>query len=94
MTVTRMDNVGIVVEDLDAAVDFFTELGLELEGRAPIEGKWAEGVTGRNIIRSWSANSQPARRETLRPRSAHCDSPFSADSPRRARSDSLRRSNK
>jgi catechol 2,3-dioxygenase-like lactoylglutathione lyase family enzyme len=46
MTVKRMDNVGIVVEDLDAAVEFFTELGLELEGRAPIEGKWADRVTG------------------------------------------------
>ena len=42
MTVKRMDNVGIVVEDLDAAIAFFTELGLELEGRAPIEGDWAE----------------------------------------------------
>lgn len=46
MTVKRMDNMGIVVADLDAAVKFFTELGLELEGRAPIEGRWAEGVTG------------------------------------------------
>ena len=46
MTVKRMDNVGIVVEDLDAAVAFFTELGLELEGRAPIEGAWADVVTG------------------------------------------------
>jgi catechol 2,3-dioxygenase-like lactoylglutathione lyase family enzyme len=46
MTVKRMDNVGIVVEDLDAAIEFFTELGLELEGRAPIEDDWAEGVTG------------------------------------------------
>ncbi len=46
MTVKRMDNVGIVVEDLDAAIAFFTELGLELEGRAPIEGEWADGVTG------------------------------------------------
>ena len=46
MTVMRMDNVGIVVEDLDAAIEFFTELGLELEGRAPIEGDWADGVTG------------------------------------------------
>jgi catechol 2,3-dioxygenase-like lactoylglutathione lyase family enzyme len=41
-----MDNVGIVVADIDAAVEFFTELGLELEGRAPIEGDWADGVTG------------------------------------------------
>jgi catechol 2,3-dioxygenase-like lactoylglutathione lyase family enzyme len=46
MTVKRMDNVGIVVEDLDAAIEFFTELGLELEGRAPIEGEWAGRVTG------------------------------------------------
>lgn len=46
MTVKRMDNVGIVVEDIEAAIAFFTELGLELEGRAPIEGEWAEGVTG------------------------------------------------
>ncbi len=46
MTGTRMDNVGIVVEDLDAAIEFFTELGLELEGRAPIEGEWAGSVTG------------------------------------------------
>jgi len=46
MTIRRLDNVGIVVEDLDAAIAFFEELGLELEGRAPIEGEWAEGVTG------------------------------------------------
>jgi catechol 2,3-dioxygenase-like lactoylglutathione lyase family enzyme len=41
-----MDNIGIVVEDIDAAIEFFTELGLELEGRAPIEGEWARRVTG------------------------------------------------
>jgi catechol 2,3-dioxygenase-like lactoylglutathione lyase family enzyme len=41
-----MDNVGIVVESLDGAVSFFTELGLELEGRATIEGEWAGRVTG------------------------------------------------
>lgn len=46
MTVTRMDNVGIVVEDLDSAIQFFTELGLTLEGRMPIEGEWAGRVTG------------------------------------------------
>lgn len=46
MTVKRMDNVGIVVEDLDAAIEFFTELGLTLEGRMPIEGEWAGRVTG------------------------------------------------
>ncbi|MGN6817991.1 MAG: VOC family protein [Sphingomonas sp.] len=46
MALKRMDNVGIVVEDLDAAVDFFRELGLELEGRATIDGEWAGRVTG------------------------------------------------
>lgn len=46
MTVKRMDNVGIVVEDLDAAIGFFIELGLTLEGRMPIEGEWAGRVTG------------------------------------------------
>lgn len=51
MTVKRMDNVGIVVEDLDAAIAFFTELGLALEGRAPIEGDWADGVTGLRRMR-------------------------------------------
>ena len=46
MTVMRMDNVGIVVEDLDATVAFFSELGLELEGSGTIEGEWAGRVTG------------------------------------------------
>jgi len=46
MAVKRMDNIGIVVENLDATVDFFVELGLELEGRATIEGEWAGRVTG------------------------------------------------
>ncbi|ESZ69754.1 glyoxalase [Mesorhizobium sp. L103C119B0] len=46
MAVKRMDNVGIVVEDLDETVAFFRELGLELEGRATIEGEWAGRVTG------------------------------------------------
>lgn len=46
MTIKRMDNVGIVVESLDSAISFFSELGLELEGRATIEGEWAGRVTG------------------------------------------------
>ena len=41
-----MDNVGIVVEDLAATIEFFRELGLELEGRAMVEGEWAGRVTG------------------------------------------------
>jgi catechol 2,3-dioxygenase-like lactoylglutathione lyase family enzyme len=46
MTVKQMHNVGIVVESLDTAISFFVELGLELEGRATIEGEWAGRVTG------------------------------------------------
>lgn len=46
MALKRMDNVGIVVEDLDAAIGFFRELGLEFEGRAMIEGEWAGRITG------------------------------------------------
>jgi catechol 2,3-dioxygenase-like lactoylglutathione lyase family enzyme len=46
MTVKRMDNVGIVVESLDAVIPFFVELGLRLEGRATIEGEWAGRITG------------------------------------------------
>lgn len=42
----RMDNVGIVVESLDNAISFFTEIGLRLEGRAVVEGEWAGRVTG------------------------------------------------
>jgi catechol 2,3-dioxygenase-like lactoylglutathione lyase family enzyme len=46
MAVKRLDNVGIVVESLDTAISFFAELGLELQGRATIEGEWAGRVTG------------------------------------------------
>ncbi len=46
MTVMRMDNVGIVVENLDVVVEFLTELGLTLEGRMLIEGEWSGRVTG------------------------------------------------
>src|SRR5512133_3776158 len=46
MALKRMDNVGIVVDDLEATIDFFRELGLELEGRGMIEGEWAGRVTG------------------------------------------------
>lgn len=46
MAIKRMDNVGIVVDDLEAAIDFFRDLGLELEGRGDIEGDWAGQVTG------------------------------------------------
>ena len=46
MAVKRVDNVGIVVEDIDAAIEFFTEVGLSLEGRMPIVEEWAGRVTG------------------------------------------------
>ena len=52
MTIQRMDNVGIVVDDLDAAVAFFAELGMELEGRMPIDGSWAGNVVGLDDMRS------------------------------------------
>ena len=55
MGLKRMDNVGIVVEDIDAAVEFFTELGLELIGRALIEGEWAGRVTGLGSQRAEAA---------------------------------------
>jgi catechol 2,3-dioxygenase-like lactoylglutathione lyase family enzyme len=46
MGIKRMDNIGIVVEDLEPVIDFFRELGLDLEGRGTIEGEWAGRVTG------------------------------------------------
>jgi catechol 2,3-dioxygenase-like lactoylglutathione lyase family enzyme len=52
MTIQRMDNVAIVVDDLDAAIAFFTELGMALEGRADIEGSFADQAVGLDGIRS------------------------------------------
>ncbi len=52
MAIQRMDNVAIVVEDLDAAVAFFAELGMELEDTAQIEGPWADRTVGLDGIRS------------------------------------------
>jgi len=52
VTIQRMDNVGIVVEDLDGAIAFFTELGMELDGRAQIEGLWADRTVGLDGVRS------------------------------------------
>jgi catechol 2,3-dioxygenase-like lactoylglutathione lyase family enzyme len=46
MALRRMDNVGIVVEDIETTIEFFRELGLELEGKALVEGEWAGRVTG------------------------------------------------
>ncbi|GAA3091714.1 VOC family protein [Streptomyces roseofulvus] len=52
MTLQRMDNVGIVVEDLDAAIAFFSELGMEVEGRMRIEGLFADQAVGLDGVRS------------------------------------------
>jgi catechol 2,3-dioxygenase-like lactoylglutathione lyase family enzyme len=52
MTLKRMDNVLINVDDLEAAIAFFTELGMELEGRATVEGPWADRVVGLDNVRS------------------------------------------
>ena len=51
MTLRRMDNVSIVVDDLAAAIAFFVELGLELEGEAPVEGDWVDRVVGLEGVR-------------------------------------------
>jgi len=51
MTIQRMDNVLIVVDDLDAVVAFFVELGMELEGRSPVEGRWVERIIALDDVR-------------------------------------------
>lgn len=72
MSVRRMDNVGIVVDDIDAAIAFFTELGLTLEGRAPIEGAWAErGWQRRRPSRPARASMRTSRRGPV-PSSCDC----------------------
>ena len=52
MTIQRMDNVLIVVDDLEAAKAFFAELGMELEGEAPVEGRWVDRVVGLSDVRA------------------------------------------
>jgi catechol 2,3-dioxygenase-like lactoylglutathione lyase family enzyme len=52
MSIKRMDNVLIVVDDLEAAIAFFVELGLELEGRTTVEGPWVDGTVGLEDVRS------------------------------------------
>jgi len=51
MSLQRMDHVGVVVDDLEAATAFFAELGMELEGATPVEGRWADRVSGLDGIR-------------------------------------------
>jgi catechol 2,3-dioxygenase-like lactoylglutathione lyase family enzyme len=52
MTIQRMDHVGIVVDDLAAAMEFFVELGLELQGGGPVEGGWVDRVVGLEGVRA------------------------------------------
>lgn len=51
MSIQRMDHVGVVVDDLEAAKSFFVDLGMELEGQAPVEGKWVDRVNGLDGVR-------------------------------------------
>ena len=51
MAIKRMDNVLIVVEDIDAVIAFFVELGMELEGKGPVEGRWVERIIGLDDVR-------------------------------------------
>ena len=51
MAIQRMDNVLIVVDDLDATISFFVELGMELEGKGPVEGRWVERIIGIDDVR-------------------------------------------
>lgn len=51
VTLQRMDHVSVVVDDLEAAVAFFVELGMEPEGRAPVEGRWVDRVNGIDGVR-------------------------------------------
>ena len=50
----RLDHVSVVVDDLDSAIDFFTTLGMTVEGKAPIEGPWVTASTGSRISESTS----------------------------------------
>ena len=54
MAIQRMDHVSVVVDDLEAAIAFFVELGMELEGKAPIEGAWWTASTGSTASASTS----------------------------------------
>ena len=51
MTIQRMDHVDVVVDDLEAAIAFFVELGMELEGKQAVEGRWVDRVVGLDDVR-------------------------------------------
>ena len=61
MTILRMDNVGIVFDDLDAAVAFFVELGLELEGKMTVEGEWSDRIVGLDGLRGHVAKNSTTK---------------------------------
>ena len=66
MAIQRMDNVAIVVDDLDAAAAFFTELGMELEGTGQIEGPCADRTTGLHGVRTEIGRTEPPTGDHLR----------------------------
>jgi catechol 2,3-dioxygenase-like lactoylglutathione lyase family enzyme len=81
MTIRRMDNVGVVVEDLDGAIAFFGELGMELDGRARIEGVWADRTVGLDGVRSEIAMMRtPDGHSKLELIKYHAPAPVGADS--------------
>lgn len=82
MTIQRMDNVGIVVEDPDAAIAFFTELGMQREGEAQIEGLWADRTVGLDGVRSDIAMMRtPDGHSKLELAKYHTPAAVSADPP-------------
>src|SRR3954453_13007095 len=85
MTLRRMDNVGIVVDDLAAAVAFFTELGLDLEGEMPVEGPWVDRTVGLDGVRVDIAMMRtPDGHSRLELTKFHTPAAFSAEPKKRA----------
>ena len=77
MTIKRMDNVGIVVDDIKTATAFFVELGLQLEGEATVEGRWVDRVVGLDGVRSDIAMLRtPQRRPASGNTSSYNDVPY------------------
>ena len=59
MTIQRMEHIGIVVNDLGAAIKFFLELGLSLQGETPVEGSWVDRIVGSMVSERISQCSRP-----------------------------------
>ncbi|RJL35364.1 VOC family protein [Bailinhaonella thermotolerans] len=85
MAIQRMDNVLIVVDDIDAVIAFFVALGMELEGRMPVEGRWVERVIGLDGVRQEVAMLRvpggPGRVELARFHTPRAIAPDPADAP-------------